>query len=89
MSPMAYGTGFATMPRGLSAEVELDRYYDWKAAQGTFFEPKPTRIRLSGGPFDGWAWDAAILPDRFISETGEYRPTTTTAEDGIYLWRPG
>jgi hypothetical protein len=65
------GTGFATMPRGLSAEVDTERYESWAAMRGSW--RRETRVQLEGGPFDTWAWHTSLPPDRFVAEDGQYR----------------
>lgn len=91
MARVPQGTGFATMPRGLAAEISMERFEDWSAARegDRAYLAWPTkRVSLSGGPFADWAWDTTLLPDLFVADGGRYLPTLTTYEDGVYLWVP-
>ena len=86
---LSQGTGFALMPRGLTAEVAMDRVEWWRATHGPdgMLWTKETRIRLEGGPFDGWAWDVSLIPDRFLVEGGgEYRPWL--GHEDTFAWVP-
>lgn len=94
MSPMdiQQGTGFGTMPRGLAAEVDMDRYEFWAA--GAVAWRRETRVVLEGGPFAEWAWDTSLPPDRFVAEDGQYRPLLQSNqaiidnEPIVYVWTP-
>ena len=91
MSPeVPQGTGFATMPRGLTAEVGTERFEMWRQVDRAL--RRETRIVLEGGPFAEWAWLTSLAPDRFLAEDGQYRPllqsnrATIDNEAIVYVW---
>jgi len=90
---LAQGTGFTTMPHGLEVEVDFERYEFWAATRDTW--RRETRVQLEGGPFDSWAWDTSLPPDRFITDDGQYRPLLQSNraiidnEPIVYVWSWG